>query len=174
MTCPTCAVGYEPPLNRMREDIEEACVLSGLDMSLLAVFNPDMGLIHLTAGETNAAHRASVKKYDAHYAFDLEKIPVGNWTWPSRAAFGGSSVCARLLAYCQPGSLCTGRRTDHPCVPPYRAARPLHLCQRPYAAPRPKPFAGSMKMSSTGSRPCGMPASGCLSSRSWPKRKSSW
>ena len=77
MTCPKCAVGYEPPLNRMREDIEEACVLSGLDMSLLAIFNPGMELIHLTAGETNAAHRASVQKYDTHFAFDTVGIPGG-------------------------------------------------------------------------------------------------
>ena len=95
MTCPTCAVGYEPPLNRMREDIEEACVLSGLDMSLLAVFNPDMGLIHLTAGETNAAHRASVKKYDAHYAFDLEEIPGGKLD----VAISGSFPGDRLFAH---------------------------------------------------------------------------
>ena len=95
MSCPTCAVGYEPPLNRMREDIEEACVLSGLDMSLLAVFNPDMGLIHLTAGETNAAHRASVKKYDAHYAFDLEKIPGGKLD----VAISGSFPGDRLFAH---------------------------------------------------------------------------
>ena len=67
MTGPHCSVGYEPPLNRMRDDIEEACVLSGLDMSLLAIFNPRMELMHLTAGETIAAHRASVTKYDAHF-----------------------------------------------------------------------------------------------------------
>lgn len=95
MTCPTCAVGYEPPLNRMREDIEEACVLSGLDMSLLAVFNPEMGLIHLTAGETNAAHRASVKKYDDHYAFDLKNIPGGQLD----VAISGSFPGDRLFAH---------------------------------------------------------------------------
>ena len=94
MTCPTCAVGYEPPLNRMREDIEEACVLSGLDMSLLAVFNPDMGLIHLTAGETNAAHRASVKKYDAHYAFDLGNIPGGKLDVAISGSFPGDRMFA--------------------------------------------------------------------------------
>ena len=95
MTCPTCAVGYEPPLNRMREDIEEACVLSGLDMSLLAVFNPDMGLIHLTAGETNEAHRASVKKYDASYAFDLNNLPGGKLD----VAISGSFPGDRLFAH---------------------------------------------------------------------------
>jgi nickel-dependent lactate racemase len=77
MTCPTCSVGYEPPLNRMREDIEEACRLSGLDMSLLAIFNPKMEAIALTAGETIAAHRASLAKYKEHYAIDLNKIPGG-------------------------------------------------------------------------------------------------
>ena len=77
MTCPKSNVGYEPPLNKMREDIEIATRMSGLDMSLLAVLNPKMELIHLTAGETIAAHRASVKKYDSHYAFDLDKISGG-------------------------------------------------------------------------------------------------
>ena len=95
MTCPTCAVGYEPPLNRMREDIEEACVMSGLDMSLLAIFNPKMELIHLTAGETNAAHRASVEKYDSHYAFDVEKIPGGKLD----VAISGSFPGDRLFAH---------------------------------------------------------------------------
>jgi nickel-dependent lactate racemase len=95
MTCPTCAVGYEPPLNRMREDIEEACVLSGLGMSLLAIFNPDMELIHLTAGETNKAHRASVKKYDASFAFDLNKIPGGKLD----VAISGSFPGDRLFAH---------------------------------------------------------------------------
>lgn len=75
MTCPTCGVGYEPPLNRMRGDIEEATIMSGLDMSFLAIFNPDMELIELTAGETIAAHRASVEKYQKYYAFDLNQIP---------------------------------------------------------------------------------------------------
>ena len=74
MTCPTCAVGYEPPLNRMREDIEDATRMSGLDMSLLAILNPELEIIELTAGETIAAHRASVEKYQKHYAFDLGTI----------------------------------------------------------------------------------------------------
>ncbi|MCF8041919.1 MAG: lactate racemase domain-containing protein [Desulfarculaceae bacterium] len=72
MTSPYSNVGYEPPLNRMREDIEDACRLSGLDMSLLAVLNPDLEVMELTAGETIAAHRASVAKYDRHYTFDVE------------------------------------------------------------------------------------------------------
>ncbi|MBU1154597.1 MAG: DUF2088 domain-containing protein [Proteobacteria bacterium] len=73
MTSPYSNVGYEPPLNRMREDIEDACRLSGLDMSLLAVLNPDLEVMELTAGETIAAHRASVAKYDRHYTFDVER-----------------------------------------------------------------------------------------------------
>ncbi len=94
MTCPTCAVGYEPPLNRMREDIEEACTLSGLDMSLLAILNPQMEIIHLTAGETNAAHRASVKKYDGHFAFDLEEIPGGKLDVAVSGSFPGDRLFA--------------------------------------------------------------------------------
>lgn len=74
MTTPYSNVGYEPPLNRMREDIEDATRLAGLDMSLLAILNPSQEIIELTAGETIAAHRASVAKYDQHYTFDLEQI----------------------------------------------------------------------------------------------------
>ena len=77
MTCPTCAVGYEPPLNRMREDIEDATRMAGLDMSLLVILNPKLEVIELTAGETIEAHRASVEKYKKHYAFDLSTIPGG-------------------------------------------------------------------------------------------------
>ena len=77
MTCPTCAVGYEPPLNRMREDIEDATRMAGLDMSLLVILNPDLEVLELTAGETIEAHRASVKKYQKHFAFDMDTIPGG-------------------------------------------------------------------------------------------------
>jgi nickel-dependent lactate racemase len=77
MTCPTCAVGYEPPANRMREDIEEAARMSGLDMSLLAILNPGLEVIRLTAGETIGAHRASVERYRDYYAFDTDAIPGG-------------------------------------------------------------------------------------------------
>ena len=89
MTGPTCAVGYEPPLNRMREDIEEACNLAGLDMSLLTIFNPKLEAISLTAGETNAAHHASVAKYQAHFAFDLSKIPGGKLDVAVTGSFPG-------------------------------------------------------------------------------------
>jgi nickel-dependent lactate racemase len=95
MTCPTCGVGYEPPLNRMREDIEQACTMSGLTMSLLTIANPKLEIIHLTAGETNAAHRASVEKYDSHYAFDLDKIPGGKLD----VAISGSFPGDRLFAH---------------------------------------------------------------------------
>ncbi len=94
MTCPTCGVGYEPPLNRMREDIEEAATMSGLDMSLLAIFNPQMEVIHLTAGETIAAHRASVEKYRAHYAFDVSHIPGGKLDVGISGSFPGDRFFA--------------------------------------------------------------------------------
>jgi len=94
MTAPLSGVGYEPPLNKMREDIEEACRLSGLSMSLLAVFNPGMELIHLTAGETIAAHRASVQKYDAHFAFNVADIPGGKLDVAISGSFPGDRFFA--------------------------------------------------------------------------------
>jgi nickel-dependent lactate racemase len=94
MTCPTSGVAYEPPLNRLRADIEEAAILSGLDMSLLCIFNPDMGLIELTAGETIAAHRASVAKYQSYYAFDLDQVPGGQLDVAISGSFPGDRFFA--------------------------------------------------------------------------------
>lgn len=94
MTCPYCAVGYEPPANRMREDIEEATVMSGLDMSLLAILNPQLGILDLTAGETIAAHRASVRKYNRLYAFDPQQIPGGKLDVAISGSFAGDRFFA--------------------------------------------------------------------------------
>ena len=94
MTCPTCAVGYEPPLNRMREDIEDATRMAGLDMSLLVILNPDLEVIELTAGETITAHRASVEKYKKHYAFDLSTIPGGTLDVAVTGSFHGDRFFA--------------------------------------------------------------------------------
>jgi len=94
MTCPTCGVGYEPPLNRMREDIEEAARMSGLDMSLLAILNPRLEVVDLTAGETIAAHRASVQKYNARYAFSVDDIPGGKLDVAISGSFPGDRFFA--------------------------------------------------------------------------------
>ena len=94
MTCPTCAVGYEPPLNRMRDDIEAATRLVGLDMSLLAILNPKMEVIELTAGETIAAHRASVEKYQNYFAFDVDRIPGGKLDVAITGSFPGDRFFA--------------------------------------------------------------------------------
>ena len=94
MTCPTCAVGYEPPLNRMRDDIEAATRLVGLDMSLLAILNPKMEVIELTAGETIAAHRASVQKYQEYFAFDVGRIPGGKLDVAITGSFPGDRFFA--------------------------------------------------------------------------------
>ncbi|MGQ9676873.1 MAG: lactate racemase domain-containing protein [Chloroflexota bacterium] len=94
MTSPHCAVGYEPPQNRMREDIEEAAVMSGLSMSLLAILNPQLGVIDLTAGETIAAHRASVQKYNARYAWDASRVPGGQLDVAISGSFPGDRFFA--------------------------------------------------------------------------------
>jgi nickel-dependent lactate racemase len=94
MTSPGCRVGCEPPLNRMREDIEEAAVMSGLSMSLLAILNPRLEVIHLTAGETLAAHRASVSKYNTLYSFDLSRIQGGKLDVAISGSFPGDRFFA--------------------------------------------------------------------------------
>lgn len=94
MTCPTCGVGYEPPLNRMREDIEEAAMMSGLDMSLLSILNPDLEVIELTAGETIRAHCASVEKYNSRFAYDVNSFPGGKLDVAVSGSFAGDRFFA--------------------------------------------------------------------------------
>ncbi len=74
---PYSGVGYQPPRNLMRLDIEEACAMSSLSMSLLVILNPGLRIIGATAGETNSACRASVAKYDPYYTLDKTSIPGG-------------------------------------------------------------------------------------------------
>jgi nickel-dependent lactate racemase len=76
-TGPYSGLGYQPPKNLMRLDIEEAASRSGLSMSLLVILRPDLQVIEVTAGETNAACRASVAKYDRYYTLDRGAIPGG-------------------------------------------------------------------------------------------------
>ncbi len=70
-------LGYQPPKNVMRQDIEEAAAMSGLSMSLLVILDPSLRVIEVTAGETNAACTASVTKYDRHYTVDRSALPGG-------------------------------------------------------------------------------------------------
>jgi len=76
-TGPYSGLGYQPPKNIMRRDIEEAARMAGLSMSLLVVLNPNLRVIEITAGETDAACRASVTKYDRYYTLDKSTIPGG-------------------------------------------------------------------------------------------------
>jgi len=87
-------LGYEPPRNTMRQDIEEAARLSGLCMSLLVVLSPDLQIIEVTAGETIAAHRASVKKYDRRYTVDKTLIPRGGFDVAISGSFPGDRFFA--------------------------------------------------------------------------------
>jgi nickel-dependent lactate racemase len=87
-------LGYEPPRNTMRQDIEEAARLSGLSMSLLVVLSPDLQIIEVTAGETNSAHRTSVKKYDRHYTVDKTAIPPGGFDIAISGSFPGDRFFA--------------------------------------------------------------------------------
>jgi nickel-dependent lactate racemase len=76
-TGPYSGLGYQPPKNVMRQDIEEAARMARFSMSLLVVLNPALAVIEITAGETNAACRASVTKYDRYYTLDRSMIPGG-------------------------------------------------------------------------------------------------
>jgi len=100
-TGPYSGLGYQPPKNVMRQDIEEAARMSGLSMSLLVVLNPNLQVIEVTAGETNAACRTSVRKYDRYYTLDRNTIPGGALD----IAIGGSFPGDRFFAHsCWPAA----------------------------------------------------------------------
>lgn len=96
MTSPYSNVGYEPPLNRMREDIEDACVLSGLDMSLLAVLNPAQEVMELTAGRPSPPTGPRWPSTTATILLTWS-AQGARWTWPSRAAFRETSFSPTLV-----------------------------------------------------------------------------
>ncbi|MBM4331668.1 MAG: DUF2088 domain-containing protein [Deltaproteobacteria bacterium] len=87
-------LGYEPPQNILRQDIEEAMQMAGLHMSLLVVLNPGMQIINVEAGETIAAHRKSVKAYDRYYTFDLSQLPQGQLDIGISGSFPGDRFFA--------------------------------------------------------------------------------
>jgi len=93
-TSPYSAAGYQPPKNPMRQDIEEAAKMSGLSMSLLVILNPQLKIIEVTAGETNAACRASVAKYDRYYTLDRKEIPEGGLDIAISGSFPGDRFFA--------------------------------------------------------------------------------
>lgn len=93
-TAPYSGLGYQPPKNIMRQDIEEAAGMSGFSMSLLVILNPDLKVMEVTAGETNAACRASVAKYDRYYTLDRSVIPGGGLDIAISGSFPGDRFFA--------------------------------------------------------------------------------
>jgi nickel-dependent lactate racemase len=93
-TAPHSGAGYQPPKNLMRQDIEEAARMSKISMSLLVILNPNLQVIEVTAGETNAACRASVAKYDPYYTLDKKAIPGGALDIAISGSFGGDRFFA--------------------------------------------------------------------------------
>ena len=93
-TAPYSGLGYQPPKNIMRQDIEEAARMPGVSMSLLVILNPDLKVMEVTAGETNAAGRASVAKYDRYYTLDRSVIPGGGLDIAISGSFPGDRFFA--------------------------------------------------------------------------------
>ena len=87
-------LGYQPPKNVMRQDIEEAATMAKLSMSLLVILDPNLQVIEVTAGETNAACQLSVKKYDRHYTLDRSTIPGGALDIAINGSFPGDRFFA--------------------------------------------------------------------------------
>jgi len=93
-TAPYSGLGYQPPKNIMRQDIEEAARMSGLSMSLLVILNPALDIIEVTAGETNEACRASVAKYNRYYTLDRNSIAGGGLDIAISGSFPGDRFFA--------------------------------------------------------------------------------
>lgn len=88
------SVGYEPPKNLMRQDMVEHMNNSGLTMSLLAILDPGLRIIHLGAGETMAAHKVSVYKYDQYYTVDRNSLPGSGLDIAITGSFAGDRFFA--------------------------------------------------------------------------------
>ncbi|MBS7622754.1 DUF2088 domain-containing protein [Candidatus Bathyarchaeota archaeon] len=85
--------GYVGPENHLRNDIEEAAELAGLDMVLNTVLNTDGEVVDLVAGASSRSHRASIERFDRIYSYRLR--------WPEKAdiSISGSLKWDKYMAH---------------------------------------------------------------------------
>jgi len=85
--------GYVGPRNHLRNDIEEAAELAGLDMVLNTVLNTEGEVVDMVAGASAKAHRASIEKFDRIYSYRLK--------WPEKAdiSISGSLKWDKYMAH---------------------------------------------------------------------------
>jgi len=92
-TARNSSVGVKRTENRIRDDIEEAARLAGLQMVLNVVLNPNAEILDIKAGSPTATHDSSVAFYDSVYAY---KMPSEG---PLDVAISGSFKWDQLFAH---------------------------------------------------------------------------
>jgi len=100
--------GYVGPRNHLRNDIEEAAELAGLDMVLNTVLNTEGEVVNMVAGVSAKSHRASIERFDQIYSYRLE--------WPERAdiSISGSLRWDKYMAHaCWPIATLDSVTKDH-------------------------------------------------------------
>jgi len=85
--------GYVGPRNRLRNDIEEAAKLAGLNMVLNVILDVDGNVVDMAAGASAESHRVSIEKFDRIYSY-----LVG---WPGKVdiSISGSLSWDKYLAH---------------------------------------------------------------------------
>ncbi|MCR4431150.1 MAG: nickel-dependent lactate racemase [Tepidanaerobacteraceae bacterium] len=86
-TAPGSSFGVLPDSNPIRQDIEEAAEIAGLQMVVNIILNTERKIIDVKAGKPRSVHLASVKKYNEIYSYTVKKqvdISIaGSFPWDS-------------------------------------------------------------------------------------------
>jgi len=85
--------GYVGSQNHLRNDIEEAAKLAGLDMVLNTILDVEGNVVDMAAGASIQSHRASIEKYDRIYSYETK------WSGKADISISGSFKWDKYLAH---------------------------------------------------------------------------
>lgn len=72
-TAPGSSFGVMPESNPIRQDIEEAAEMAGLQMVVNVILNTDRKIIDIKAGKPRYVHQHSIKRYNEIYSYFVEQ-----------------------------------------------------------------------------------------------------
>ena len=102
-------MGLMPPQNVVRADIEEAAAISGIDMVVNTVLDPEKRLLAVFSGDHMSVHRTAVAESRPHVEIRIpEKVDimitgVGEPDYEVSLFQGGSRVCGGVDRYLKDG-----------------------------------------------------------------------
>ena len=102
-------MGLMPPQNVVRADIEEAAAISGIDMVVNTVLDPEKRLLAVFSGDHMSVHRTAVAESRPHVEIRIpEKVDimitgVGEADYEVSLFQGGSRVCGGVDRYLKDG-----------------------------------------------------------------------